>query len=104
MSQVIDKYEQELKNTDVVEYLRTTDKADETKISEIMNRRVTLYAIINMMKVFSVSESIWNKLTPEEIEEMATSFNINVMDYKDEIDALYQTIQDWENWADKRPY
>lgn len=104
MSQVIDKFEQELKNTDLIEYLRTTDKPCENKIIDIQNRRKTLYAIINMMKVFSISESIWNKLTHEEIEEMATSFDANVVDYKAEIDELYSQLQDWEEWADRRPY
>ena len=103
MSQVIDKFEHELKNTNLVEYLRTTDKVDEKKIVEIQNRRNTLYAIINMMKVFSISESIWNKLTHEEIEEMATSFDANVVDYKTEIDDLYQTIQHWEDWYERGP-
>jgi len=104
MSSVIDKFEHELKDTNLVEYLRTTDKVDEKKIVEIQNRRTTLYSIINMMKIFSINESIWNKLTHEEIEEMATSFDANVVDYKTEIDDLYQTVQNWEDWADKRPY
>ena len=103
MSSVIDKFEQELKNTNIIEYLKGGE-FDADEINRINNRTKQLHQIINMMKLFSISESIWNKLTHEEIEEMATSFDANVVDYKTEIDDLYQTIQDWEEWADSRPY
>tara|TARA_R100001129_G_scaffold173326_2_gene144709 strand:+ start:485 stop:850 length:366 start_codon:yes stop_codon:yes gene_type:complete len=104
MSQVIDRFEQELKNTNISKYIKSTDKIDENKIVKMQNRRNTLYAIINMMKLFSISESIWNKLTHEEIEEMAISFDANVVDYKTEIEELYTQVQNWEEWADRRPY
>ena len=108
MSSVIDKFEQELKNTNVVEYIQSTKhksvEISAEKITEMSNRRNTLHKIINVMKQMKLSESIWNKFNHEEIEEIATAFN-NVFDhFRSENDGLYQTIQDWEDWADRRPY
>lgn len=106
MSSVIDKFEQELKNTNIVEYMHSTKTEDISaeKITEMSNRRNTLHNIINAMKQMKLSESIWNKFNHEEIEEIATAFNNVLDDFRSENDGLYQTIQDWEDWADRRPY
>ena len=104
MSSVIDKFKQELENTDVVEYIKSTENVNAEKINEMYSRKHVLHSILNMMTKFSISESIWNKLNHEEIAEMAKSFDANVVDFKTEIDELCHEIQRWEDWADRRPY
>tara|TARA_R100001460_G_scaffold314_3_gene1475 strand:+ start:12071 stop:12439 length:369 start_codon:yes stop_codon:yes gene_type:complete len=105
MSSVLDKFEQELANTNVVEYVQSANgDISAEKITEMSNRRNTLHKIIDAMSKMKLSESLWNKFNHEEIEEIATAFN-NVLDsFRRENDGLYQTIQDWEEWADSRPY
>lgn len=104
MSSVIDKFEQELKNTNIIDYIESDDENDAMEITKLLNRRTTLHRIIDTMRTLKLSESIWNKFTHEEVEEIAESFNAVLDDFRDENKALYQTIQDWEDWADSRPY
>ena len=103
MSSVIDKFEQELKNTDYVAYVQNGgDDADE--IIRLSKRGNMLRRIINTMKTLKLSESTWNKFTHEEIEEIAHAFDAVIDEFKSDEAALYQTIQDWEDWAERRPY
>lgn len=105
MSSIIDKFEQELANTNVVEYIQSANgDVSSEKITEMSNRRNTLYKIIDVMSKMKLSASLWNKFNHEEIEEIATAFNNVLDDFRGETDALYSTIQDWEEWADSRPY
>tara|TARA_R100000231_G_scaffold4703_4_gene7852 strand:+ start:827 stop:1141 length:315 start_codon:yes stop_codon:yes gene_type:complete len=104
MSSVLDKFEQELKNTNIMNYIESDDETDATELTKILNRRTTLHRIIDAMKTLKLSESIWNKFNHEEIEEIADAFSAVLKDFREENKALYQTIQDWEDWADSRPY
>jgi len=105
MSSVIDKFEQELKDNNVVKYVQSTNQnINPKKITEMLNRRTTLHKIINVMKQMNLSESIWNKFNHEEIEEIATAFHAVIDEFKEDSEALFQTVQDWEDWADRRPY
>lgn len=104
MSSVIDKFEQELKNTNITDYIENNEDSDVNEITRILNRRTALHKIINCLKTLKLSESIWNKFTHEEVEEVANRFDAVIEDFRSENNALYQTIQDWEEWADSRPY
>lgn len=104
MSSVIDKFEQELKNTNINDYIESDGERDATELTNILNRRTALHKIINCLRTLNLSESIWNKFTHEEVEEIANKFDAVLDDFRDENKALYQTIQDWEDWADSRPY
>ena len=104
MSSVIDKFEQELKNTNIIDYIESDEETDAVEITRILNRRTTLHRIIDTMRTLKLSESIWGKFTHEEVEEIADSFNAVLDDFRNENGALYQTIQEWEEWADSRPY
>ena len=104
MSSVIDKFEQELKNTNINDYIESDEENGAMEITRIINRRTTLHKIINCLRTLNLSESIWNKFTHEEVEEIANKFDAVLGDFRDENKALYQTIQDWEDWADSRPY
>ena len=104
MSSVIDKFEQELKNTNIIDYIESDEENDAMEITRILNRRTALHKIINCLKTLNLSESIWNKFTHEEVEEIANKFDAVLDDFRSENNALYQTIQDWEDWADSRPY
>ena len=104
MSSVLDKFEQELKNTNIMNYIESDDETDAMEITNILNRRTALHRIIDTMKTLKLSDSIWNKFSHEEIEEVADAFSAVLMDFRDENKALHQTIQDWEDWADSRPY
>ena len=104
MSSVIDKFEQELKNTNINDYIESDGKSDAMEITRILNRRTALHKIINCLTKLNLSESIWDKFTHEEVEEIANKFDAVIDDFRDENNALYQTIQDWEEWAGCRPY
>jgi len=103
MSSVIDKFEQELKKTNYVDYIQNGgDDADE--IIRLTKRGNMLRRIIDTMRTLKLSEAIWNKFTHEEVEIISLAFDDVLEDFRDENKALYQTIQDWEDWADSRPY
>ena len=104
MSSVIDKFEQELENTNIIDYVESGEKSDAMEITRILNRRTALRRIINVMRTLKLSETIWNKFTHEEVEEIAHAFDEVIYEFRNDNSALYQTVQDWEEWADSRPY
>jgi len=103
MSSVIDKFEQELKKTNCIKYIQNGGD-DPNEISRLSKRNQVLHKILKVMRRLKLSESTWNKFNHDEIEEIATSFHAVLEEFQSEADALYQTVQDWEDWADRRPY
>ena len=103
MSSVIDKFEQEMKKTDYVAYIQNGGD-DPDEITKLSRRRTMLHRIINCLRTLDLSEHIWNKFTHEEIEIISLAFDDVLEDFREENKAQYQTIQDWEDWADSRPY
>tara|TARA_B100000963_G_scaffold338331_1_gene335102 strand:- start:440 stop:751 length:312 start_codon:yes stop_codon:yes gene_type:complete len=103
MSSVIDKFEQELEKTNYVKYIQNGGD-DPDEITRLSRKSQVLHKILKVMRRLKLSESTWNKFNHDEIEEIATSFHAVLEEFQSEADALYQTVQDWEDWADRRPY